>query len=212
MRLIARDYSDQLNRGDGYHLLTPTIMIVWVLEPLFPSLQHLHSVFQLCDIHTHLSFGPWLTIHLLQLSALSTPHATGYDVRVQRWARFFVARDDAELDQLASEDPIMALAKQTLDQLSQDPALHRLARERSEARKLYEMDLAATRAKGEADGEARGRAEGEAKILLKLLGLRFGPLSDAARARVQGATPDQLEGWAEQVLTAESLDEILAPP
>ena len=126
---------------------------------------------------------------------------------VERWARFLVARDDAQLDQLASEDPVMTTAKQTLEQLSRDPATHRLARERADAVKLYEMDLAATRAEGRAEGEARGKAE----LLLKLLGLRFGTTSEPTRAQVEAATVEQLDSWAERVLTAKTLEEIFAP-
>lgn len=111
-----------------------------------------------------------------------------------------MARDDAELEQLASEDSIMALAKATLEQLSQDPDVRRLAREREDALELYQMDLVASRAEGE--------AKGEAKVLLKLLGLRFGPPSEATRARVEAAAVGQLDAWIERVLTADSIDAV----
>jgi len=104
-----------------------------------------------------------------------------------------------ELDQLASEDPIMALAKHTLEELSLDPETYHLPRARDDAEKLYRVALATS------------RAEGEARILLKLLELRFGPLSDATRARVEEATLKRLDVWAERVLTATTLDEVLAP-
>ena len=68
-------------------------------------------------------------------------------------------------------------------------------------------------AKGRAEGEARGRAEGEAKgkaeLLLRLLGLRFGALSEAVREQVLHAPPERLDVWAERVITAQSLDEVL---
>jgi predicted transposase/invertase (TIGR01784 family) len=209
----ARDYADQLGRGDGYHLLTPTAVIVWLVDPLFPALDRLHSIFELRERHTHELFGPQLAIHVLQLSALPASPATGYDSSVERWARFLVARD-AELDRLASEHPIMALAKQTLEQLSQDPEVRRLARDREDAIKLYQLDLLADRAelraKDKAEGNAEGKAEGKAEALLKLLGLRFGPPSEATRARAETATIAQLDAWIERVLTAETLDEVLA--
>jgi hypothetical protein len=106
---------------------------------------------------------------------------------------------------------MMAKAKEALDELSQDPAVHRMARERADAIKLYELDLAACRADGRVEGLADGRAEGEAKLLLKLLGVRFGPLSDVTRARVQAATVEQLETWGERILSAATLDDVLAP-
>ena len=93
----------------------------------------------------------------------------------------------------------MALAKHTLEELSLDPETYYLLRERDDAEKLYRVALATS------------RAEGEARILLKLLELRFGPLSDATRARVEEATLKRLDVWAERVLTATTLDEVLAP-
>lgn len=75
-------------------------MIVWLVEPLFPDIDQLHSVFELRERHTGKSFGDQLAIHVLQLSALSREGATGYDSIVERWARFLVA-DDSELERLA---------------------------------------------------------------------------------------------------------------
>lgn len=140
-------------------------------------------------------------MHVLQLSALPASGELGYDgdVRVERWARFLAARDDADYERLASEDPIMAIAKEALDQLSQDPTVHRMARERADAVKLYEMDLASC------------RAEGEAQLLLKQLGVRFGPVTETTRARVQSATVAQLEIWGERILSAQTLADVLGP-
>jgi hypothetical protein len=181
------------------------VAIVWLVDPVSELPHRLHTVYELRERHTHEPFGDQLAIHVLQLSALTTSSPMRYhaDARVERWARFLAARDDADYEQLASEDPMMATAKEALDKLSQDPAVHRMARERADAIKLYELDLAACR--------ADGRAEGEAKLLLKQLGVRFGPLSDVTRARVEAATVEQLETWGERILSAPTLDEVLAP-
>jgi len=50
---------------------------------------------------------------------------------------------------------------------------------------------------------------GQAKVLLEQLRLRFGPIPEASRARVEAATPEQLDGWVELVLTAQTLDDVL---
>lgn len=55
----------------------------------------------------------------------------------------------------------------------------------------------------------QGREQGEQKILLKLLRLRFGDLSEAVTTRIHAAGSTQLERWAELVLTARTLDEVL---
>jgi predicted transposase/invertase (TIGR01784 family) len=204
----AREIANQLARGDDYRKLRPTTVAAWLVEPLFPKLD-LHPIFELRDRYTNTLLSDQLAIHLLQLSqpaqrsSLSRPPATGYDARVERWARFLTARNDTQRSQLAMEDPIMTLAKDTLEQLSQDPETHWLARDREIGEWLYDNDLAVSRADGESVGQA--------KLLLKLLGLRFGPPSAAIRAYVEAATAEQLDTWAERVLTAQSLEEVLAP-
>jgi predicted transposase YdaD len=68
-------------------------------------------------------------------------------------------------------------------------------------------------AKGKAEGEAKGKAEGEAKgkaeLLIRQLCLRFGPLPEATRAKLLRAMPEQLDVWAERVITGRDLEEIL---
>ncbi|KYF63501.1 hypothetical protein BE11_39755 [Sorangium cellulosum] len=59
---------------------------------------------------------------------------------------------------------------------------------------------------------ALGRQEGERAILLRQLRARFGELPDAAVARVEGAETAALERWAERVLSAETLAEVLDEP
>jgi hypothetical protein len=58
---------------------------------------------------------------------------------------------------------------------------------------------------------AKGRAEGRAELVLKLLALRFGPLREEVVARVRAASVEELDTFAERVLTATSLDEVLGP-
>ena len=56
---------------------------------------------------------------------------------------------------------------------------------------------------------AQGRSEGRASMLLKLLTLRFGVPSDATIRRVNGASESELELWAERILTAASVEDVL---
>jgi hypothetical protein len=58
------------------------------------------------------------------------------------------------------------------------------------------------------EGRTEGRVEGRAEILLKQLSLRFGAVPETAERRVREASLDELDRWAERVLTATSLDEL----
>lgn len=63
---------------------------------------------------------------------------------------------------------------------------------------------------GERRGLERGLAEGQRKIVLKQLRTRFGELSEAVVARVNAADGGRLELWAERVLSAPTLADVLA--
>ena len=64
-------------------------------------------------------------------------------------------------------------------------------------------------ARGRAEGEARGEARGRAEMVLKLLALKFGALGEEEEARVRSSSVEELELYAERVLSATSLGAVL---
>ena len=66
--------------------------------------------------------------------------------------------------------------------------------------------------RGRVEGRVEGLLEGQRKLLLKQLRARFGELTEAALARVNGADIAQLDIWAERVLSAPTLAEALGGP
>lgn len=68
--------------------------------------------------------------------------------------------------------------------------------------------------RGRAEGEAKGRAEGEAKgraaLLLRLLEKKFGPIPANVNVLVEDAPIEQLDRWAEGLLSANSLPELFS--
>ena len=64
---------------------------------------------------------------------------------------------------------------------------------------------------GVKQGLEQGLEQGERKLLLRLLRRRFGTAVDAeAERRVAAAPTEQIEIWAERVLSAATLTELLA--
>jgi hypothetical protein len=59
------------------------------------------------------------------------------------------------------------------------------------------------------EAENKGLLRGQRKILLKLFRTRFGELPEAAMARVNAADVVQLDLWAERVLSAPTLADVL---
>ncbi len=62
----------------------------------------------------------------------------------------------------------------------------------------------------EALGEARGEARGRAAMLVRQLTVKFGSLSSSVEEKVYAADVEQLDVWAEKVLSATSVEEALA--
>ena len=65
------------------------------------------------------------------------------------------------------------------------------------------------RKEGLKEGRKEGLHEGQQKTLLKLLQARFGALPDSALARVSAAGSAELDLWAERILTAPTLEDLL---
>ena len=66
------------------------------------------------------------------------------------------------------------------------------------------------RREGRAEGRAEGEAKGRAELLVRQLRVKFGVVPAEALARLQSASIEQLDTWAERVLTANSIDEALS--
>jgi hypothetical protein len=58
------------------------------------------------------------------------------------------------------------------------------------------------------EGKLEGKLEGEANLLCRQLTRRFGPLGEAIQARLDNATLDQLDQWAENILDAKTLEDV----
>ena len=56
------------------------------------------------------------------------------------------------------------------------------------------------------EGRQGGRPEGELNLLIRQLTRRFGPLDVATQQRLNQASSDELEHWADNILDAGTLD------
>ncbi len=64
------------------------------------------------------------------------------------------------------------------------------------------------RQEGHQQGVHQGMQQGEVAIIKRLLIRRFGPLDEAALSRLETASSEDLEAWAENLLDARSLEEV----
>ena len=66
------------------------------------------------------------------------------------------------------------------------------------------------REEGRVEGREEGIGQGEARVLLRQLTLKFGPVSESVRSRVESADAETLLRWSEQVLSADRLEDVVA--
>lgn len=59
---------------------------------------------------------------------------------------------------------------------------------------------------GRQEGRQKGRQKGELNLLIRQLTRRFGPLDVATQQRLNQASSDELEHWADNILDAGTLD------
>jgi hypothetical protein len=60
------------------------------------------------------------------------------------------------------------------------------------------------------DGEELDRRDGAARFLLQMLEMKFGPLDDESRARLDAADFQQILIWSDRMLDAQTLPEMFA--
>ncbi len=138
----------------------------------------------------------------LTLAALRDVRGTDDIVGViRRWARWIRAVSRSPDGQAA----LATLLRYTL-------LVGQRARAREIVKVVQEIDAKAgvTAMTIAEDLRREGRVEGRAEMLMKLLRLRFGAVPAAAAARIARADIGTLDRWAERVLTANALDDVLA--
>ncbi len=119
----------------------------------------------------------------------------------------------------------MTRAVEALTDLFTDRDLRRIAEDRAFALRLHEQGIerrvqAAWREgfaqgfkQGFKEGFKQGRMETRApaqRIFKRIVTTRFGAVPAEVQARVEGASPEDLERWIDRALDASSLDDVFA--
>jgi predicted transposase/invertase (TIGR01784 family) len=166
-----------------------------------------HNVFALRERHTGLELDAALELHTVELPKLESDPE--HNEALDHFCRFLRYADPEEIKAISMSDPVIDKARRRLEEISADPRSRQLAEARQIGLDLYHHHLAAERRVGREEGREEGRQEGERLLLLRQLAAKFGALPNEARARVEQASASELERWAERVLSAPSLADVL---
>ena len=155
----ARLFESQLGQGDAYDQLQPVSSVFLLGESWLPG-DRFHSIFRLLEVHDHGLFSDAIELHTVELTKLLTMNddERKHERDLVRWGAFLTAKEEAALEALAQEDPIMREAKEALEELSADPQVRYWAERRALGQKLHRFELAEERRLGVKEGIERGIA------------------------------------------------------
>ena len=218
----ARTYGGQLTPGLQYSTLKPVVVIAFLGYREIKG-TWVHSVFEVRNRRTHQRFSRALEMHIIELPKLKKMK----DIEQQenpalaRWARFFGATSDLELETLATEDTMMDRAYTRLRELSADEKAQAVARDRERAMATYRIDMGAAIEMGEKRGKKRGEKRGEkrgaqtalAAAVLRVLQARAIPVDDTVRTQILACRDlPLLDRWVALAVSVTRAEELLAPP
>jgi len=84
----------------------------------------------------------------------------------------------------------------------------RYPEEVAEMTRFAERFMEKGRQEGREEGREEGIGQGEARVLLRQLALKFGPVPESVRARVESADAETLLRWSEKVLSADRVEDV----
>ena len=200
---LARMLSQQLGQGEDYTRLKPAIGIHLLDFDLFQAPEHQSQAmwcFEMRDrVQPAVRLGKELQLNLIELRKADKLGLASQPLNT--WITFFEHwQEEQTMADIAYEPVKSALTR--LKTLSADEEAQRMAFVRERAMH-DEASLIV-------DAIRRGQMEGELNMLVKQLNRKFGPLPDDITHKLQHATIEQLTQWGENVLFADSLNDVFA--
>lgn len=157
----------QIEAGEDYRELKPTIHISIVDFVLFEDFEDLHSIYRLYDNKHDRTLGDLLELHYVEIAKFDKQPGDELADPMERWLYFLRQatsyEEVADLPQmLQREEGMITAMKATQTALSNDEVRWAIeARQKWERDRITALNVAVE--EGEARGRAEGRAEGEAE-------------------------------------------------
>jgi predicted transposase/invertase (TIGR01784 family) len=189
----------QLQEGQDYRALRPTLSICFVNTPLFAEVPAYHLVFELRERQHPLVFTDDLVVHILELPKF-TKSAVELTTPLDLWLCFLRHGERLDTEALLAALAAVEEMRRAMGELLMI-AQGDLERERHEARLKLQRDistaLAEARDEGLEQGLEQGRKEGQVRQIHFCQGLLRRPQTPAAQLL---ALPlDELERLAHQL-------------
>ena len=194
---LAHALTGQLGGGQDYHLLKGAIGIHLLDFELFDGPGQQNQAIWCFEMRDRqqpsIKLGDELQLNIIEMRKadrlkLAPPELADLLTFFEHW------KEESIMSQIESAPIQQALAQ--LKALSADAATREIAWNRQRA---LISEITERRAEHE-EGKIEGKIENQIAVLQKVLVKRFGPLSEDWRARLAGATSEQLEHWIDAAL------------
>jgi len=188
-------YTEQLQSGQNYNLLKPTISIYFVDGVLFPAIPEYHLCFQLMSPQKGIVLTDHLCIHFFELPKFQRP-LEELTTPLESWLYFLRYAEDLNPESLP--EPLdtheIRQAMEVLMMLARVDIQKEIYEGRIKARRDEHMRLTDTLAEGLAKGRAEGVLIGRIEFAQKLLRREVTP-----RAALEAMPLEALEALAAQL-------------
>ena len=179
----SKIYTSNLEIGNSYSKLRPTISIVIVDEELsqFKDIPKSFTKWQIREEeYRNKILTSYFHIYIIELSKAIKEYEKDKENAVLQWMKFLDNPEDMEVRKIMEENQDIKEAKEELEKISQDDRLRRMALKAElermdqeqriyEIKRDYEQKVNEAKSEGEAIGEVRGIKKNQEEIALKML-------------------------------------------
>jgi len=162
----ARLYHSQINIGDDYKKLNPTICINLINFKLFKDYDAVHSCFVLKEKrHPELELSNHLLIHFIELDKFVKD--SNFMLSFEKWLAFFRYEGFREeiMEQIIKDDPILTKAHARYSEFTRNDRLMEIYYARMKQQADEKTRLSDAKTEGKIEGKIEGKME-TAKALL----------------------------------------------
>jgi predicted transposase/invertase (TIGR01784 family) len=190
-------HAETLDRSVRYRQGPPTYALAILAESIDRA-AGLHATYRVTEERTGSVLSEKLRIDVLQLGELEPLDKRGgrRQTRVELLARFFRAESVEELENLATEYPLMAKLVEALEDVSKSSDMREALRAARASAIFAQQEQLRKTDTAHAEGHAKGKAEGKAE------GLAEGKAEGKAEGLAEGKAEGLAEGLAEGKLAA----------
>ena len=170
---VCSMHCDQLNKGDSYASLSPSISICLLSHVLFPGTSQTHHRFELLDRESGRKLENAIEVHTVEMSKYNLSEETIAEAsNLEKWVFLLLRAQDYDAATLKRLLPGIEFetAIETIEVISAKTEDKLMYDQREKAQRDFEWAIAGARDEGREEGREEGKLEGQIQLIQELLG------------------------------------------